>query len=67
MKRWRPLTHADCQDGYTKESEHQCIFWDCFYKVCVQAAWLFLAHDRMSTQEREQLLPAQLDEDDAIQ
>ena len=67
MKRWCPIARADCHDGYTKESECQCVFWDCFYKTCVQADWLFLTHDRMSTQEREELMPMQADEEDAIQ
>ena len=66
MKRWCPIARADCEDGYTKESEHQCVFWDCFFKACVQAAWLFLAHDRMSTQEREEPLLTQPDEDDNL-
>ena len=51
MKRWCLLAHSDCKDGYTKESECQCVFWDCFYKSCVQAAWMFMAHDKMSGQE----------------
>jgi len=65
MKRWCPLAYSDCEDGYTKESECQCVFWDCFYKSCVQASWLFMAHDKMSGQGREQMVPMQSDEDDA--
>ena len=65
MKRWCPLAQTDCEDGYTKESECQCVFWDSFNGSCVQASWLFMAHDKISGQGREQLLSMRSDEDDA--
>jgi len=36
MKLWCPLAHSDCQDGYTKESECQCVFWDSINNECIQ-------------------------------
>ena len=53
MERWCPLSHTDCRDGYVKESELLCAYWDSIDNRCAMTAVAFMQVGRLREGEAD--------------